>query len=150
MGYSLKVKTLNWSGRLLISVNSFYTEFTFSPQAQQTFEIIMYSRTVYVLKDRQILLYLETQFVVEWLMSSRSCNYTSLDVTQGVQVVMPEEVAIFLLSSVHTRACFPRWSTGSLYSYSLTASITWTDCNRWNLNSYFSPAKQNTWAAIPA
>lgn len=56
MGYSLKVKTLNWSGRLLISVNSFYTELTFSPQAQQTFEIIMYSRTVYVLKDRQILL----------------------------------------------------------------------------------------------
>lgn len=75
-------------------------------------------------------------------MSSRSCNYTSLDVTQGVQVVMPVEVPIFLLSSVHTRARFPRWSTGSLYSYSLTASITWTDCNSLNLNSCFFMAKQ--------
>lgn len=52
MGYSLKVKTLNWSGRLLLLVYYFYTELIFSPQAQQTFEIIMYSRTVYVLKDK--------------------------------------------------------------------------------------------------
>lgn len=56
MGYSLKEKPLNWSGRFLFSVYSLYIELTFSPQAQQTFEMIMYSRTVYLLKDRQILL----------------------------------------------------------------------------------------------
>jgi len=34
----------------------FYIVLTFCPIAQQIFEIIMYSRMVYLLKDRQILL----------------------------------------------------------------------------------------------
>lgn len=76
-------------------------------------------------------------------MSSRSCNYISLDVTQGVQVVMPVEVHVFFLNSVHNRACFPRWSTGSLYSYSLATNIAWSDHNGFNLNSCFFMVKQN-------
>ena len=76
-------------------------------------------------------------------MSSRSCNYISLDVTQEVQVVMPVEVHIFLLNSVHNRAWFPRWSTGSLYSYSLATNIACSDHDSFHLNSCFFMVKQN-------
>lgn len=76
-------------------------------------------------------------------MSSRSCNYVSLDVTQGVQIVMPVEVHVFLLDSMHNRAWFPRWSTGSLYRYSLASSIAWSDHDSFDLNFCFFMVKEN-------